>query len=632
MPVTSLDDVLAIERVPLADRRIPACTYDMLKAGAAIDPDAPALSFFAQVALHKTPTVWSHRELFRRITQAGNMFRRLGVGRRDVVAFILPNLPETHLTIWGAEAAGIAFAINPLLEETQIAALLKAAEPRWLVTLAPTPGADLWQKATAAASTIAGLRGILAVDLSPYVPGLPAFTPDRQSPAERTASALPVFDFRAELETEPGDALTFELPTGDAIASYFCTGGTTGAPKIATRSHFSETFDAWAMSAVNEGRFAPGKTIFCGLPLFHVNGQLVTGLAPWSVGAHVVIGTLQGYRGHRVLADFWTLVEHFKVNAFSGVPTIYSALLQIPVAGHDIGSLEVGFCGAAPMPVELFKRFQETVGVRILEGYGLTEGACASSGNPMAAPPRIGSIGLRYPYQDMRVLILDDKNSYVRDAAVDEVGVIAIQGPNVFAGYLDPAHNKGIWIDRAGSTWLNTGDLGRQDADGYFWLTGRKKELIIRGGHNIDPKAIEEALHQHPSVAMAAAVGRPDAHVGELPVAYVQLKTGAQASDGELLDFAKQRIAERAAWPKSVRIVDRLPTTAVGKIFKPDLYRREIEDVVRAEAAAAGTVLTTLEVVQDPKRGVLARIAGSPDIAELRAALARYAFAVEVVR
>ena len=225
------------------------------------------------------------------------------------------------------------------------------------------------------------------------------------------------------------------------------------------------------------------------------------------------------------------------------------------------------------MPVQLFQAFQRETGVRILEGYGLTEGACASSSTPLDAPPRIGSIGLRFPYQDMRALILDDDNRYVRDAETDEIGVIAIRGPNVFAGYLDPAHNKGVWIERAGETWLNTGDLGRQDADGYFWLTGRKKELIIRGGHNIDPKLIEDALQSHPAVALTAAIGSPDAHAGELPVAYVQLKAGAAATEAELLEHAARSIPEKAAIPKRVKISPSLPTTAVGKLFKPALDR-----------------------------------------------------------
>ncbi len=230
----------------------------------------------------------------------------------------------------------------------------------------------------------------------------------------------------------------------------------------------------------------------------------------------------------------------------------------------------------------------------------------------------------------MRALILDADNQYVRDAETDEIGVIAIRGPNVFSGYLDPAHNKGIWIERAGETWLNTGDLGRQDADGYFWLTGRKKELIIRGGHNIDPKLIEDALQSHPAVALTAAIGSPDAHAGELPVAYVQLKAGAAATEEELLEHAARSIPEKAAIPKRVKIWPSLPTTAVGKLFKPALIEREIEETIRAEAEKAGVPIVSVRVERDPQRGLRAVVATDAGGDSLKAALNRYAFASEV--
>jgi fatty-acyl-CoA synthase len=629
-PVANLAAVLEIERVPLSERKIPATTYEMLKKGAALAPDSPALSFFAEVRRFKKATVWTHRELFEQITQAGNLFRRLGVERGDSVAFILPNLPETHLTIWGGEAAGIAFAISPLLETEQIAVLLKAAEPKLLVTLAPMPGTHLWQKATTAAAGLSSLRAVLTVDMAPYISAAQKLALGVLAPRQPTSLNVPVLDFRRELHKEGGDALSFEAPKPDDVSSYFCTGGTTGSPKIATRTQFSEAFDAWAMAGLIGGRVGPGKTIFCGMPLFHVNGQLVTGLVPWAKGAHVVIGTAQGFRGEGVIPEFWKMVEHFRINMFSGVPTVYSSLLQVPIAGRNIGSLEVAFCGAAPMPMQLFRSFQDQTGVRIVEAYGLTEGACASSANPIDAPPRIGSVGLRFPYQDMRALILDGENRYVRDAETGEIGVIAIRGPNVFAGYLDPAHNRGIWIERQGGVWLNTGDLGRQDADGYFWLTGRTKELIIRSGHNIDPKLIEEPLHRHPSVALVAAIGRPDPHAGEVPVAYVQLKSGESASPVELLEFAAQNIPERAAWPKAIRIVDKLPTTNVGKIFKPDLQKSEIEDVIRTEATATKAVLAKIVFRQDPVRGLMASVQVSCGQAELSKSLAKYAFAFEI--
>ena len=304
--------------------------------------------------------------------------------------------------------------------------------------------------------------------------------------------------------------------------------------------------------------------------------------------------------------------------------------MQAPLAGRNIESLEAAICGAAPMPAQLFRDFERATGVRILEGYGLTEGACASSLTPLDAPPRIGSIGLRFPYQDMRAMILDADNAYVRDAETDEIGVIAIRGPNVFAGYLDPTHDKGIWIERHGETWLNSGDLGRQDADGYFWLTGRRKELIIRGGHNIDPKLIEDALQSHPVVALVAAIGSPDAHAGELPVAYVQLKPGAAVTEAELLAHAQRAIPEKAARPKRVKIAPSLPTTAVGKLFKPALVEREIEETVRAEAERVGAPIVSVRVERDSKTGLRALVAVAANGGKLKSALDRYAFASEV--
>jgi fatty-acyl-CoA synthase len=210
-------------------------------------------------------------------------------------------------------------------------------------------------------------------------------------------------------------------------------------------------------------------------------------------------------------------------------------LLEVPVGNNDISSLEYAICGAASMPAKLIEAFEAKTGLKILEGYGLSEATCVSSLNPPGGLRRAGSIGLRLPYQDMRVIILDEAGRFQRVADVEEVGTIAIKGPNVFAGYLDPQQSKDLWIDIGGSRWLNTGDLGRQDSQGYFWLAGRRKELIIRGGHNIDPKLIEDALSKHPAVALAAAVGSPDPYAGEVPVVYVQPKPGAAVSDQELM-------------------------------------------------------------------------------------------------
>jgi len=243
--------------------------------------------------------------------------------------------------------------------------------------------------------------------------------------------------------------------------------------------------------------------------------------------------------------------------------------------------------------VELFQKFEAHSGMKILEGYGLTEGTCASAVNPYHGERKIGSIGIRLPYQEMKTLIVNDSGELVREAEADEIGCVCIKGPNVFKGYLDDRHNKGIWPTDG---WLNTGDLGRQDSDGYFWLTGRKKELIIRGGHNIDPAAIEEPLYAIPGVQIAAAVGGPDPHAGEVPVAYVQLQTGAELSQEEILSRLKQAIGERAAVPREVFIIDQIPLTPVGKIFKPALRWDAIKRVYETELEKLGPLADSVEL------------------------------------
>lgn len=632
--VRHLDDVHAIEAHEPDPIGAIQNTYDLLLRGSRRHPDAPALSFFLRTEDHTAPMVWTHREWMARITQTANALRQLGVNRSDVIAFILPNLPETHWTIWGGEAAGIVFAINPLLEPTLMSELMNAARPKVLVTLAPTPNTDIWQKASEAAAQVPSLQHVLTVSPLPYLRHAMApllhwvsrlKTPRKVGQA-KVRPLLPLID------AAPAQTLTYPPPSLDDKASYFCTGGTTGLPKIAVRTHRTEVANAVELAAT----FGPeiqgaGRAVFCGLPLFHVNAQIGTGLTPWSVGAQVVLGTPQGYRAPGLIPRFWDIAAQHRFVFFSGVPTVYSALLQHPPKGQDLSELKFGICGAAPMPVELFHRFQKETGVKILEGYGLTEGGCVSSINPPHGETRLGSIGLRLPWQDMAAFVLDEQGRWLRDAECNEVGVLAIRGPNLFEGYLHAAHNKGLWIERPNARgemarWLNTGDLGRQDEQGYFWLTGRKKELIIRGGHNIDPKLIEEALHAHPAVAMAAAVGRPDAHAGEVPVAYVQLREGRAVTQAELMQHAQAQVAERAAWPKHIHIVDALPTTAIGKIFKPALTLQEMESVVRDEAQAAGTALSWCQASQDPRIGAVVRWRAAGDGEALSNRLARYTF------
>jgi fatty-acyl-CoA synthase len=597
--IRTLQDIELIESTPLSERDLPSSTFELIRRTAQASPDAPALSFILQGTGEETALCLNYAELLGKITQTANAFHRLGLRPGKAVSFLLPNLPQTHYTIWGGEAAGIVNAINPLLDPEHIAELIHASNSELLVTLAPFPGTDLWDKVDALRDHLPELKAILCVDMANLLP-----EPQR-SAIKNQRGALPegVLDFDEAIAACPADHLESGrniLP--EDIASYFHTGGTTGTPKLAPHSHGNEVAMAYSMNLVT--RFAPGDVTLCGLPLFHVNGVIVTGLTAFIGGAEVLLATPQGYRNSTLIGNFWKVIERHKVSFFSGVPTIYAGLLQVPSEGHDLSSLKYALCGAAPMPVELIRQFEAKTGLTLIEGYGLTEGTCGSCANPPAGERRPGSIGLPIPYCEVRIKVLDEQGRYVRDAAPNEIGNLCIRGATVFKGYLQASKNADIWVN---GDWFNTGDLGRVDADGYIWLTGRSKDLIIRGGHNIDPQMIEEALHKHPAVAMAAAVGKPDEKAGELPVVYVQLKPGSQASEAELLEHAAAHIPERAAIPKNAWIIDAIPLTAVGKTFKPAL---RFDAITRVYQAAVGELhpAARVEVLSDDKAGQLAHI------------------------
>ncbi len=417
----------------------------------------------------------------------------------------------------------------------------------------------------------------------------------------------------------------------------FHTGGTTGTPKIALHTHANEVANATMMSVALGPK--PEDIGLVGLPLFHVNAAIGSGLMPFSNGLPIVMAGPGGFRTEKVVENFFKIIEHEKVSFFSAVPTALGALLNVDSSKCDLSSLKYAISGAAPIPVETFKNFQHKTGIKLLEGYGLTEATCASSLTPIENAPRIGSIGMRLPFSQVKVVILDDKDQFLREAGINEIGVLAIRGPNVFNGYLEAKHNKNIWINIDEQRWLNSGDLGRMDKDEYLWLTGRKKELIIRGGHNIDPKSIEEPLASMKGVDLIAAIGRPDSYAGEVPVVYLTLNDSSITAQ-QVMDYAVANIQERAAIPKAIHIVKKMPTTAVGKIFKPQLTWWQIEDVIKghfddvldkAPARACDVAVTRHE-----KFGCIANISLSKfviksDVEKLSAAFDAYNFHYEIL-
>jgi len=489
--------------------------------------------------------------------------------------------------------------INPLLEAEQISAILRETNAKVLVTLRAFPKTDVAQKAAEAVRFAPNVKTILEVDLHRYLTGIKRLIVPLIRPKNPVHHDARVLDFNTEMAKQP-TTLTFEDSKVDRVAAYFHTGGTTGMPKVVQHRYSGIVYNAWLGERL---LFTETDVQICPLPLFHVFATVVCMGASLGSGAEIVFPTPQGYRGEGVFDNFWKLIERHKVTFMITVPTAMSALMQRKVDA-DISSLRLAFCGSAPLPLELYKKFEAAAGVTICEGYGLTEATCLVSINPPDGEKRVGSIGIPFPYTDIRIMSV----ATGEEVGTDEIGEICVSNPGVYAGktYTEADKNEGLFYPGTISQtqYLRTGDLGRKDADGYLWITGRAKDLIIRGGHNIDPAEIEEALAGHDAVAFAGAIGQPDAHAGEVPCAFVELVDGATITSEELLSFAKEHIHERAAHPKHLEIMDELPKTAVGKIFKPDLRKSAITRVFNAALSDTGATVHTRWMRNNHDHGV----------------------------
>jgi fatty-acyl-CoA synthase len=523
-----------------------------------------------------TPLVRTFAELAAEVHRAAAVLTELGVKRGDAVAVVSVNCAEMLPLLLAAEAVGIYTPINPGLTAEHATELIRRSGAQVIVASGPELDPDVWARTrTIAAET--GARALLA--LRPT--GAAA-----EAPRLEALGGTAVAYLSEQMLLAEDSALPVSPPSSADIASYLHTGGTTGTPKLAARTHANEVANAWMTRASDV--LDQDSVIFAALPLFHTNALIVTVLGPLLKGQHVVWGGPLGYRDVDLFQNFWTIVEHYRIAAMSAVPTVYAVLAQVPVDA-DISSLRMPIVGAAPLPPAVRDAFASRTGVALCEGFGLTEGTCASALSwPGFAPP--GAVGQRLPYQEARAVAIDDATGAWTFLPEGEVGTLVLRGPNVFAGYLidgecGPELSAG---EKIKDGWLDTGDLASVDADGFIRLAGRAKDLIIRGGHNIDPATIEDALMEHPEVTAVAAVGRPDPHSGEVPMAFVTVTADSRITHDELEAWAAEHVPERAAAPKHVEIIDEIPLTAVGKPYKPELRRQAAEQAARAALAETG--------------------------------------------
>lgn len=611
-PLKTLADVEQFEQeMPLQERLPGDSIYDVLVSSAEAYGERTALRMLMTGADDEQARSVNFVQLLGLVRQAANLFSSLG-GTRPGVAYMLPTLIETHAVLWGAETAGYAVPINFLLQPDHIRGLLEASEASVLVTLGPHPQLDIWEK---------------SLELKRQLPHLTLIrvAPPGSEPVDG------VIDFITAVGSQPHDRLIFEQHgRGDDVAAYFHTGGTTGVPKLAAHTHngqLAAAFGCAAMMTLKSDDVLTGT-----LPMFHVAGTILLGISSFLAGAELLLMSPAGLRSPHMVTQFWQLCERYKVTIAGAVPTSIGAIAEVPVDGADLSSIRSGLTGASLLPVAVREKFVAVTGKPLNEIYGMTEASGLISCNPFSGEGGVGSVGFRLPYTQITIRRRDTDGNLGETCNVGEVGVLVINGPTVSPGYRNTEQNAGTFVDGG----LISGDLAYKDADGRIYIAGRSKDLIIRSGHNIDPLMIENAMENHPAVAIAAAVGMPDSYAGEIPVCYVQLRPGATATDEDLRAHAEATIGERPAWPRHIHVIPTIPLTAVGKIYKPQLRKdtvaRSVDAILRAQH------LDNAEVVVETggTRGMIVNVnlvhGSDDDVWQLQEILNGYLFETKITR
>ncbi|MCE3551185.1 AMP-binding protein [Pseudonocardia sp. RS11V-5] len=514
-------DVADIERHDPADLRPADTIVGCLRSVTEHQPGKQAIVLVEPPDLLTPARTLTYADVVSAIESTADLFHEAG-GADSVVGLLLPMVPEGLVALWGAQTAGTAVPINPFLEPAAIIAILD----RTLATALVTTRELLEEKGgpEGLRTAVPSLRRVFTVD----EPG---------SERDLAAAARPF----------AGRGLTFvpdEDPTRDALI--MPTGGTTGTPKLVRMSQGGQLTVAWNVGALMGNE--PDTVTLHGMPNFHCGGTISLGLRTLLFGGTLLTLTTEGFRSRRAVTAFWDIARRYRVTSLLATPTTATALLHGQGDAHGC-SIRDFHVGGAPLSTDVLERFHQRFGIWLRENWGMTELHGTTTGHfDDGRRPRVGSAGRALPFVRVKAVELDPAGRWLRDCAPGERGLLLTGTPTVTAGYLDPALDAdyfpgGLPDDLPpGWRWGNTGDLGTVDEDGYVWLFGRAKDLIIRGGHNIDPGEIEDVLVRHPAVHLAAAIGRPDPVKGELPMAYVQLRDDAKAEPADLLAHCRAHV------------------------------------------------------------------------------------------
>lgn len=496
-----------------------------------------ANKFGDKVFMYWEDTTVSYSQLNDLTNKVANLLYNLGVRKGDKVSVYLPNMPEyVYLYLGIPKIGAVTGPVNSLFKAREVKFVVNHSEAKIIVTIP-----KFMEVINEIKNDLTNVEKIITIG------GSVDDTLNFWELMEKTSKSNPP-EVIIDEKNDP--------------ASILYTSGTTGFPKGVLQTHFNIRRDAEMikdfLNANEDYRF------MLILPLFHCNAQVVTVMAPFTIGASCILTPGFSAQTH------WETVAKYKTSTFSAVPTVLSILLKMPHENLDLSSLEFVICGAAPLPVEVFREFEKTFNCRIVEGYGLTEGTCASSVNPIPTETedkrKIGSIGVPLPGNKMKIVDSDGN-----DLPPNTKGEIIIKGDNVMKEYYkNPEANAETLKDG----WLFTGDIGHMDEDGFFFITDRKKDMIIRGGENIYPREIEEVLYSHPAVSLATVIGVRDEIYGELPKAFIVLKEGITTTAEDIIAYCKKNLADFKI-PKYIEFREDLLKTPTGKIMKQPLRDEE---------------------------------------------------------
>ena len=529
---------------------------DYLEEGARERPSHAAIWF-------KGRTV-SMRELVRASDAFAVALAKEGVKRGDRVGIMLPNCPQFLIAELGAWKLGaIASPINPIYSEEELVGPLNTIGAEVVVALTP------FYERLKAVQNRTPVRRVIAVNIKDYFPpvlrALFTLLLEKKSGSRvKTRDDDPVMAamIAANVGRAPSPA---ERAQPTDIAVLMLSGGTTGTPKAVPGRHIDLVMTglqvrAWVASVISDWN----DQILCPLPLFHAAGG-------GAVQTLAMIGhnTLILVPNPRDIGDLLKTLQTTKPRAFAGVPTLYNAMLQHPLARRgkiDFSSLKACVCGAAPLMLETKRRFEAMTGKNVIEGYAMTESMVGLTATPMSGMSKDGSVGVPMPDVEVRVVDVDDPTTEV---AAGEPGEILLRAPQMMKGYWNNPEESALMLftDRDGKTWLRTGDLGHQDADGYLFIVDRKKDLIKANGMQVWPREIEETIARHPAVAEVGVRGFVDEARGEISVAFVVLRDGAQATADEIREFCKANLAFYKV-PSKVVFRSALPKSLIGKVLR----------------------------------------------------------------